>query len=116
MLILYSFVCVADSPLGMLPLRLRSGEEDIVCLSMSCSRWPWAWRRRGTRVGSAHFLPKRLPAGEIVALARDIRGNCTLPQDADSHLTFAYDTLGRVTQADTAATAAQPASTREILY
>jgi RHS repeat-associated protein len=59
---------------------------------------------------------KTLPTGEVVTFGYDLLGNLTLAQDADSQLSFQYDARGRLSRAETTATAAQPASTMSYLY
>jgi len=56
------------------------------------------------------LIEKHLPTGEIVIFTYDLMGNLTSAQDADSAFTFRYDARGRLTRVDTAATAAQAAS------
>ncbi len=53
---------------------------------------------------------------DTVTLAYDPLGSLASAADADSHLTFTTDALGRVTQVQTAATSAQPASTIGYTY
>ena len=62
------------------------------------------------------LIEKHLPTGEIVIFTYDLMSNLTSAQDADSAFTFRYDARGRLTRADTAATAAQAASSLSYGY